>query len=361
MRRLAAGLFALSLALGPTPAARSGQTRPVQSDAVVRLLADLESALTNNRPDRIRTLAAASLPAGDLQPIEKAFARGPIKGATVRERGRRPVVAGFEVLADVLVSRGQTGRIATWQLTVTSKVDAPDRYEIIAFSEIAALDGLLQIALDPQKTYSVHNLTLQAPDLTLKMASGTAFVAEESGGVTALVLLGKGDATILPRRTPAEQRQLRIFPGVRRSTFRTDVDAVVRAPQPRRKSAERVSACTAWSRRRLPPPMAAAQPAASSTDYAPRRPTTSISATSPTSTGRSSPPSAASSSNSGRGVSRGSPTRHRQASPRTSRCSIARTATACRSTPRPSGWRRAAASTAKTTGGRMTWSDTRSI
>jgi hypothetical protein len=31
-------------------------------------------------------------------------------------------------------------------------------------SEIAALDGLLQIALDPQKTYSVHNLTLQAPD-----------------------------------------------------------------------------------------------------------------------------------------------------------------------------------------------------
>ena len=174
MRSLAAGLLALSLALGATPAARSGQPRPVQADAVVRLLADLESALTNNRPDRIRALAAASLPASDLQPVEKAFARGPIKGATVRERGRRPVVAGFEVLADVLVSRGQTGRIATWQLTVTSKADAPDRYEIMAFSEIASLDGLLQIALDPQKTYSVHNLTVQAPDLTLKMASGTA-------------------------------------------------------------------------------------------------------------------------------------------------------------------------------------------
>ncbi|HKW01698.1 MAG TPA: M1 family aminopeptidase [Vicinamibacterales bacterium] len=212
MRRLAAGLLALSLALGATPSARSGQPRPVQSDAVVRLLADLESALTNNRPDRIRALAGASLPDGDLQPIEKTLARGPIKSATVRERGRRPVVAGFEVLADVLVSRGQTGRIATWQLTVTQKADAPDRYEIIAFSEVAALDGLLQISLDPQKTYSVHNLVVQAPDLTLKMASGSAFVAEESGGVTALVLLGKGDVRFAPPDS-GEQGQLRIFAG----------------------------------------------------------------------------------------------------------------------------------------------------
>jgi hypothetical protein len=108
MRRLAAGLLALSLALGATPAARSGQPRPVQSDAVVRLLADLESALTNNRPDRIRTLAAASLPAGDLQPIEKAFARGPIKARRcVNAAGVRWSPAS--VLADVLVSRGQTG------------------------------------------------------------------------------------------------------------------------------------------------------------------------------------------------------------------------------------------------------------
>jgi hypothetical protein len=237
MRRLAAGLLALSLALGATPAARSGQPRPVQSDAVVRLLADLESALTSNRPDRIRTLAAASLPAGDLQPIEKTFARGPIKGATVRERGRRPVVAGFEVLADVLVSRGQTGRIATWQLTVTSKADAPDRYEIIAFSEIAALDGLLQIALDPQKTYSVHNLTLQAPDLTLKMASGTAFVAEESGGVTALVLLGKGDVRFAPP-DGGEQAQLRIFSGS--SALESPIDAAFIRLNPA-EFAERVS------------------------------------------------------------------------------------------------------------------------
>src|SRR5262245_24517678 len=137
MRRLAPGLLALSLALGATPAARSAQPRPVQADAVVRLLADLESALTANKPERIRTLAGASLSESDLQPIEKTFARGAIKNATVRERGRRPVAGGFEVLADVLVSRGATGRIATWQLTVTSKADAPDRYEIVAFSEVA--------------------------------------------------------------------------------------------------------------------------------------------------------------------------------------------------------------------------------
>jgi hypothetical protein len=42
------------------------------------------------------------------------------------------------------------------------------------------------------------------------MASGTAFVAEESGGVTALVLLGKGDVVPAGRRRAG---QLRIFSG----------------------------------------------------------------------------------------------------------------------------------------------------
>ena len=120
---------------------------------------------------------------------------------------------------------------------MTSKADAPDRYEIIAFAEIAALDGLLQLALDPQKTYSVHNLTLQAPDLTLKMASGTAFVAEESGGVTALVLRGKGDIRFAPPDA-GEQGQLKIFSGS--PALDSPIDAVFLRINPA-EFAERVS------------------------------------------------------------------------------------------------------------------------
>ncbi len=212
MRRLALGLLALALVPGAAPEARSPQVRPPQADAVVRLLTDVENALSANRLDDFRALTSASLPAAELKPVEQAFSRGTIVKATVRERARRQVEGGFEVLADVLVSRGRTGRISTWQLAVRPRVDAPDRYEIIGILEIAALDGLLQISLDTTKSYEVHNLTLQAPDLTLKMASGSAFVAEEPGGVTALVLLGRGDIHFAPPDT-GEQGQLRVFAG----------------------------------------------------------------------------------------------------------------------------------------------------
>jgi hypothetical protein len=210
MRRLALGL--LALALGAAPAAQGPQPRPAQADAVVRLLADVEAALDANRIDDFRALAAVSLPAADLAPIEKTYERGPIVSATVRERGRRPVGNGFEVLADVLVSRGRTGRIATWQFTLRPKTDASDRYEITNFLEVGGLDGLLQIALDPAKAFTVHNLTVQAPDFTLKMASGSAFVAEAPSGITALVLLGRGDVRFAPADA-AEQGQLKIFGG----------------------------------------------------------------------------------------------------------------------------------------------------
>jgi hypothetical protein len=210
MRRLALGL--LGLALVAASAAPSAQIRPPQADAVVRLLADLETALASNRVNDLRALMTPSLPAAELATAEQAFARGQIVSATVRERARRPVATGFEVLADVLVSRGRTGRIATWQLTVRPKTDTPDRYEITGYLELAALDGLLQIALDPSKTFTVHNLTVQAPDLTLKMASGTAFAAEEPGGVTALVLLGRAEVRFAPP-DQGEQGQLKLFSG----------------------------------------------------------------------------------------------------------------------------------------------------
>jgi hypothetical protein len=162
------------------------------------------------------------MPADELKPVDLTFSRGTIVKATVRERARRQVSIGFEVLADVLVSRGRTGRISTWQLTVSPKPDAGDRYEIAVIQEVAALDGLLQISLNTTKFYAVHNLTLQAPDLTLKMASGSAFVAEAPSGVTALVLLGRGDIHFAPPDT-GEQGQLRVFSGS--PVFDTQIDA----------------------------------------------------------------------------------------------------------------------------------------
>ena len=83
------------------------------------------------------------------------------------------------MLAEVLVSHGREGRVATWVITAQPRSAGGDRYEIVDLIEPAAIDGLLRLTLDTSKQYTVRNLTLQAPDLVLKMSSGSAFVAED--------------------------------------------------------------------------------------------------------------------------------------------------------------------------------------
>ena len=53
---------------------------------------------------------------------------------------------------------------------------------------------------------------MRAPDLTLEMSSGRAFVAETPDGPTAVVLLGRGRMRFTPP-DPAERTQVRIFAG----------------------------------------------------------------------------------------------------------------------------------------------------
>jgi Peptidase family M1 domain len=221
MPRFAA--LALVMALQAAPSAQLGQTHPIQADPVVRLLADLEAALESGRPQDLQPLLAAGLPAASTQPIRRALAQGPVTRAVVRERARRPVGSGYEVLAEVLVSRGRNGRVATWQIGTRPRQGSTDRYEITSLTELAAVDGLLRLALDTTRQFTVHNLTFHAPDLVVKMASGAAFVAESDSGPTAIVLHGKGELHFTPP-DPAEQGQLKIFAG--HPTFDTSVEDV---------------------------------------------------------------------------------------------------------------------------------------
>ncbi len=221
MRRLL--LAAAVLILHAAPLAQSNQDRPLQADGVVRLLADLESALTSGRLDDLRALASPALPEADHQPFLRATRGGRPSTAIVRESSRRPFefAPGFEVLADILVSHGRQGRITTWQLTVAPQGGTRDRYQLTAIAEIAVVDGLLKLALDPTRQFAVHHLTIRAPDLTLTLESGSAFVSETDTGVTALVFRGKGDVHFAPADA-AERGQLELF--ARRPAYASRID-----------------------------------------------------------------------------------------------------------------------------------------
>jgi hypothetical protein len=221
MRRLL--LAAVVLTAHAAPLAQPIQDRPLQADGVVRLLANLENALASGRIESLRALASPALPEAHHQPFLRATRGGLPSIAIVRESSRRPFefAPGYEVVADILVSHGRQGRITTWQLTVAPQGGTRDRFQLTAIVEIAAVDGLLKLALDTTRQFAVHQLAIRAPDLTLTLESGSAFVAETEAGVTALVFRGKGHVHFAPADA-AERGQLQLF--AKRPAFTSRID-----------------------------------------------------------------------------------------------------------------------------------------
>jgi hypothetical protein len=222
MRRVLLALCVVALQGASSFTAQAPAVRPQPADAIVRLLEDLERALQHGRAEDLKNLASAQLTPEDSDRLLRTVAAGPATGAIVRERARRTAGDAYEVLADVLISRGRVGRIASWLIAARPRGGTSERYELTAFNEVAALDSLLKLTLDTTKQYAVKGLSMELTDLTLKMHSGVAFVAESPSGVTALVLRGKGEVQFSPS-DPAEQGQLRIFNG--RSPLAAEIDS----------------------------------------------------------------------------------------------------------------------------------------
>lgn len=202
-------LALICLLFSATPGAQ--QQRPMQADGVVRLLSDLENALTANNIDDFRRLTAPGIAAVESSTFAAtSFADGQ-DFAAVRERDRRPTGAGYLVMTEMLLGRGKVGRISTWQLLLQPR-DGGDTFEIAGATPIASVDGLVQLDMDLTQQYDVRDLTFTAPGLTLRLASGAVFLGRVADGATALIFRGKGEMVFAPA-DPAEQVQIRAFSG----------------------------------------------------------------------------------------------------------------------------------------------------
>ncbi len=217
-------VLAAMAAMHASAVAQSGQVRPLQADAVVRLLADLEQAIGSGRIESLRALTSSAFSADDERYFTRATRNGTPSAAVVRElaRGASAAGPGFDILADVLVAHERRGRLTTWQLRVVPQGDSQERYRLAGITELAAVDGLWKLDLDPAKQFAISHFTLTAPDFTLTFESGSAFVAATDAGVTALVLRGKGEMHFAPDN-PAEQGQLRLFAG--KPAYTTKIDS----------------------------------------------------------------------------------------------------------------------------------------
>jgi len=193
----------------------------MQADGVVQLLADIEAAVAANNSDDFLRLTAASLPPADRTAfVSTSFAEGQTSAA-VRERDRRPDGAGYSLMTEMLIGRGMSGRIATWQLRVQPKPDEPGRYVIAGATPIASVDGLVQLQLDTSTQYTPRNLVFSAEGLTLQLSSGAVFLVPAANSSTALLFRGKGTMRFAPP-DPAEQVQVRAFGG--KPALESDID-----------------------------------------------------------------------------------------------------------------------------------------
>jgi len=143
----------------------------------------------------------------------------------IKERDRAALPGGgMRLLLEMFSMRAAEARVFTWQMDLTGDVDTPATWRITRLDRLSIVSGLFKLSLDLARQFDVHNLTVKAPDLSLQLAAGTAFVATSPDGPTAVVLLGRGQLQFSPS-DPSERTQLEIFSGAEQ--LATEFDAVL--------------------------------------------------------------------------------------------------------------------------------------
>jgi len=177
-----------------------------QADPVTALVTRLEQVVRTGDVAALRSLGREEKAVAELADW---FGSAPAR-VVLKERDRTEIPSGGQrLLIEAFSEYGAEARLVTFSLDLHQSGDA---WRIASASRIGNVGGLFRLALNNTKQYDVKDLTVRAPDLTLHMASGAAFVAETPEGPTVVILLGRGEMVFSPPDT-AEKTQVRIFSG----------------------------------------------------------------------------------------------------------------------------------------------------
>jgi hypothetical protein len=192
----------------PQPAA------PVAVDAVRALLERLRPIVQDG--DLLGYLDLVAGAANRARAID--FGRSEIQpGATravIQERdripfGSSPDPGGYRVVVDVFVEFGQRARVVTWQLDVQRLGGV---WQVIDAERLTSVENLYRLSIDEAKEFDATHLAIKAEDLDVTLEAGSVFLVPAGGGVTGLVLLGRGEMRFHPR-PDTERGQVKIFCG----------------------------------------------------------------------------------------------------------------------------------------------------
>lgn len=211
--------------LWPPPAA--AQTTPAPIDGIDRLVLAIEDAARSGQEVSVRGLARYDIDGAALGDFVSSLVSAPPTSVTVKERDRARLSNGRDrIIIEILIDRNREGQVSTWRLDVAPPVAATSAetpWQIAAIERLSVVSGLYRLSLDGGTEYDVRDLVIDAPDLSLSLPSGRAFLARTNDGPTALVLLGRGRMQFAPK-PESERVQVRIFCGA--EALSADFDAV---------------------------------------------------------------------------------------------------------------------------------------
>jgi hypothetical protein len=217
MPRASLALLVLFVLAFPRPGA--GQAR---SDPSAALLGRLQAAVATGNDDALDPLLAPDIDRALLLDFQARWVTPGLTRVAVKERERVPSPEGREaIVAEALLETGGVARLATWQIDVEPSSTGP---LIARLKTLSSIEGLYRLVLDESKQYQANNLRITAEDLELTVPRGTVFTAEIGIGVTAVVILGRGEMVFRP--TPETERgQVHLFAGD--ETLRTAFDGAL--------------------------------------------------------------------------------------------------------------------------------------
>ncbi|MGH9409124.1 MAG: M1 family metallopeptidase [Vicinamibacterales bacterium] len=208
----------LAMARGAVPVPLPQAAGPVDA-----LVSAFEQAVQRGDAAALRALTDPRVPAAIVREITDTPTVAGASRVTIRERDRAAIGSDrVRLLFEILAERGEEGRVSTWRVDAASAAGTAG-WRIDDIERLTAVSGLYRLALDRTHEYDVRTVTIRAPDLSLSIRAGRAFVARASDGITAVVVLGRGQTDFSPA-PDAERGQLRIFCGS--DALRVDFDAL---------------------------------------------------------------------------------------------------------------------------------------
>jgi hypothetical protein len=224
---VAAALVALTVSAGrPSALAQAPAQPPAQPDAIATFVSQLGPiiqradipaflALFANSADRGRasTFASFELPPGAVSVVVQERDRAPLAGALAG--------TAFRLTLEIFADHGSSARISTWRLDLVRGGGGTD-WRITDENRVTSVESLYRLKLNPAKQFDAHDLTISAEDIDLTLTEGSIFVADVDLGVTAMVLMGRGEMHFHPAPV-TEKGQVKIFCGA--ETLNTRFDA----------------------------------------------------------------------------------------------------------------------------------------